>query len=64
MLAVGDDRTDEDMFELLADRENCYTIKVGDEASFAKYNLVSQQKVISLLEEMIAIQKEQLLKIV
>ena len=32
ILALGDDRTDEDMFELLADKENCYTIKVGNQA--------------------------------
>ena len=60
VLAIGDDRTDEDMFQQLADRENCYTIKVGDEASFAKYNLVSQQKVIPFLEEMSALHQEQL----
>jgi trehalose 6-phosphate synthase/phosphatase len=52
VLALGDDRTDEDMFEVLADQENCYTIKVGDQASYAKYNLLNQQKVISLLQDM------------
>ena len=59
VLAIGDDRTDEDMFELLADRENCYTIKVGDEASYAKYNLLNQQKVISLLDEISELQEQQ-----
>jgi trehalose 6-phosphate synthase/phosphatase len=52
ILALGDDRTDEDMFEVLADQKNCYTIKVGDEASYAKYNLLNQEKVISLLNDM------------
>ena len=55
IIAIGDDRTDEDMFELLADKENCYTIKVGHQASYARYNLLNQQKVIALLEEMAAV---------
>jgi trehalose 6-phosphate synthase/phosphatase len=58
IIALGDDRTDEDMFELLADRENCYTIKVGNQASYAKYNLINQQKVIGLLEEISALNAE------
>jgi trehalose 6-phosphate synthase/phosphatase len=52
ILAVGDDRTDEDMFRLLADQRNCYTIKVGAEASFARYNLHTQGMVVSVLEAM------------
>jgi trehalose 6-phosphate synthase/phosphatase len=52
ILAVGDDYTDEDMFKLLAHKENCYTIKVGNEASFASYNLYTPQMVISLLEKL------------
>ncbi len=50
ILAVGDDRTDEDMFRQLASKENSFTIKVGSEASYAQYNLHTPQMVISLLE--------------
>ena len=50
ILSVGDDRTDEDMFRLLVDKENCFTIKIGPEASFAQYNLHTPQMVIPVLE--------------
>ena len=50
ILAAGDDRTDEDMFRLLADTRNTFSIKVGPEASFAKYNLHTQGMVVSILE--------------
>jgi trehalose 6-phosphate synthase/phosphatase len=50
IFAVGDDRTDEDMFRQLAQRENSFTIKVGSEASYAHYNLHTPQMVVSLLE--------------
>ncbi|MGZ5189905.1 MAG: trehalose-phosphatase, partial [Flavisolibacter sp.] len=52
IFAVGDDRTDEDMFRLLMNKPNCFSIKVGSEASFAKYNLHTPQMVVSLLEAM------------
>ncbi len=52
IFAVGDDRTDEDMFRLLMSKPNCFSIKVGSEASFAKYNLHNPQMVVSLLEAM------------
>ncbi|HEU4633765.1 MAG TPA: bifunctional alpha,alpha-trehalose-phosphate synthase (UDP-forming)/trehalose-phosphatase [Flavisolibacter sp.] len=50
IFAVGDDRTDEDMFRQLADMKNSFTIKVGSEASYAHYNLHTPQMVVSLLE--------------
>jgi trehalose 6-phosphate synthase/phosphatase len=50
VLAIGDDRTDEDMFHLLMNDERSYTIKVGLHASYAKYNLLTPQTVISLLD--------------
>lgn len=50
ILACGDDATDEDMFYQLTGMENAYTIKVGANASFAKYNLHTPQMVLSLLE--------------
>jgi trehalose 6-phosphate synthase/phosphatase len=52
IFAVGDDRTDEDMFKLLMNKTNCFSIKVGPDASFAKYNLHTPHMVISLLEGM------------
>ncbi|RYF86601.1 MAG: bifunctional alpha,alpha-trehalose-phosphate synthase (UDP-forming)/trehalose-phosphatase [Chitinophagaceae bacterium] len=52
IFAVGDDKTDEDMFKLLMDKPNCFSIKVGPDASFAKYNLHTPQMVVSLLEGM------------
>jgi len=50
ILAMGDDRTDEDMFRALARVPNSYTIKVGPEASYAHFNLYNPQMVVSLLE--------------
>lgn len=50
ILAVGDDYTDEAMFKELASVNNSFTIKVGDDASIAQYNLYTPQMVISLLE--------------
>ncbi len=52
IFAVGDDRTDEDMFKALAKSKNTFTIKVGPEASYAHYNLHSPQMVVSLLERL------------
>ena len=52
IFAAGDDRTDEDMFRVLALKPNTYTIKVGPEASYAKYNLHTPHMVLSLLEGM------------
>ncbi|XES77475.1 MAG: bifunctional alpha,alpha-trehalose-phosphate synthase (UDP-forming)/trehalose-phosphatase [Candidatus Bathyarchaeia archaeon] len=50
VLAIGDDRTDEDLFEALP--SSAYTIKVGLVASKARYNLVSQRDVLPLLREL------------
>ncbi|HVV04670.1 MAG TPA: trehalose-phosphatase, partial [Puia sp.] len=49
ILAIGDDRTDEDMFRMLAGISNAHTIKVGSEKSFAQFNMHTPQMVISLL---------------
>jgi trehalose 6-phosphate synthase/phosphatase len=56
ILAIGDDYTDEDMFKVLAGVRNSYTIKVGNEASYAAFNLYTPQMVISLLEIMSVIE--------
>jgi trehalose 6-phosphate synthase/phosphatase len=50
VFAVGDDKTDEDMFKTLVGRDNCFTVKVGPNASYAQYNLLKPQMVVSLLE--------------
>ncbi|RYY66692.1 MAG: bifunctional alpha,alpha-trehalose-phosphate synthase (UDP-forming)/trehalose-phosphatase [Chitinophagaceae bacterium] len=52
VFAVGDDRTDEDMFKTLIGRPNCYTIKVGPNASFAQFNLMQPGMVRTLLQQM------------
>lgn len=52
IFAVGDDRTDEDMFKALIKKEAAFTIKVGPEASYAQFNLHTPQMVVSLLEGM------------
>ncbi len=50
ILSCGDDTTDEDMFRELANLDHAFSIKIGQEASFAKYNLEGPEMVIALLE--------------
>jgi trehalose 6-phosphate synthase/phosphatase len=50
ILGIGDDYTDEDMFKALSTMANSFTIKVGNNDSFARFNLYTPQMVISLLE--------------
>ena len=52
VLAIGDDTTDEDMFRVLAGKENSFTVKVGTNASCAQYSLSKPEMVISLLMDM------------
>jgi trehalose 6-phosphate synthase/phosphatase len=52
VICIGDDKTDEDMFECLMERENAITIKVGPGATLAKYKLDSVEEVISFLEQL------------
>ncbi|HTY60316.1 MAG TPA: bifunctional alpha,alpha-trehalose-phosphate synthase (UDP-forming)/trehalose-phosphatase [Bacteroidota bacterium] len=47
ILAIGDDRTDEDLFAVLP--EHAWTIKVGTAHSRAKYNCAGVQEVLDLL---------------
>ncbi len=47
ILAMGDDTTDEDMFEVLPD--SAYTVKVGDALSIAKKHIKNQYAVMELL---------------
>jgi len=51
VLAFGDDKTDEDLFELLTgDTE--YSVKVGEGSTAAKYRVESVEKVIEFLEQL------------
>ena len=51
ILGIGDDLTDEDIFEVLP--KFAYSIKVGFGSSKARFNLDSVSEVISLLKELI-----------
>ena len=51
LLAIGDDRTDEDLFRALP--EQALTVKIGVMASLAKYNLADQQGVIRLVNHLL-----------
>ena len=47
ILAIGDDRTDEDLFEVLP--SNAYSIKVGMGSTKARFNLFNVHEVLALL---------------
>jgi len=51
IMAIGDDWTDEDLFEALPPES--YSIKVGFGVSKAKFNISSPQEVRRLLKKMI-----------
>jgi trehalose 6-phosphate synthase/phosphatase len=51
VLAVGDDKTDEDMFRALADK--AVTIKIGTGNTIAQYSLSNQVEVINLLRQLL-----------
>ena len=50
IMAVGDDKTDEDMFKALADR--AITVKIGSGHTAAQYNLTSQGEVLHMLNQL------------
>lgn len=52
ILAVGDDVTDEDMFSVLVQKNNCFTVKVGITPTKAKCNLINVNNVLSLLDQL------------
>jgi trehalose 6-phosphate synthase/phosphatase len=58
ILCLGDDQTDEDMFKVLTDVDHSYTIKVGQDATFAQFNLQSPYLVQSFLDTIISYPKE------
>lgn len=51
VLAVGDDKTDEDMFRALADK--AVTIKIGSGSTVAKYSLFNHVEVIGFLNKLV-----------
>ncbi|OGE26271.1 trehalose-phosphatase [Candidatus Daviesbacteria bacterium RIFCSPHIGHO2_02_FULL_39_12] len=53
ILAVGDDRTDEDLFSALP--EHAYSIKVGSFISSARINMESYKQVLKLLSNLVKI---------
>jgi trehalose 6-phosphate synthase/phosphatase len=53
VMAIGDDRTDEDLFEVLDDGV-AFTIKVGPEPTKARYRLQGVAEVIALLSQLAA----------
>lgn len=55
ILAIGDDRTDEDLFKVIPDKG--YSIRVGLTQSDARYNLRHQKDVPALLEKLVRITK-------
>lgn len=52
IMALGDDKTDEDMFKAL--RQSAVTIKIGSGHTLASYNLIHQQDVWQLLDHLIS----------
>ena len=52
VLAIGDDRTDEDVFRVLPE-ESSFTVKVGLEQSAARYTLANVEEVRGLLGELV-----------
>jgi trehalose 6-phosphate synthase/phosphatase len=57
ILAIGDDKTDEELFAALPD--NAVTIKVGKGPTKANYNFTRQTSVIRFLERMIEAREKQ-----
>jgi trehalose 6-phosphate synthase/phosphatase len=51
ILAIGDDKTDEDLFRALP--EQALTVKIGVMASLAKYNLKDQEGVVRLIDHLL-----------
>lgn len=61
VLAIGDDWTDEDTFEAMP--KNAVTIKVGLGNSAAKYSIQSYEQVLTLLQDLVAIEKAEQVRI-
>jgi len=53
ILSIGDDKTDEDMFQKLSSIEKGYTIKVGEGLTQAKYRLKNVEEVLQFLKQLL-----------
>ncbi len=53
ILSIGDDKTDEEMFEVLLLNPDAITIKVGKGSTFAKHKLNNVDEVLVLLEQLV-----------
>lgn len=60
ILAMGDDTTDDDMFEALP--LDAFSVKIGNISQKANYNLSSQSDVLPLLQSLIAKRAEPIMK--
>jgi len=52
ILSLGDDATDEEMFEYYLNNSNAFTIKVGNGNTYARYKLSGINDVVSLLKHL------------
>jgi trehalose 6-phosphate synthase/phosphatase len=53
ILSIGDDATDEEMFEYLLHFTRAITIKVGEGATFARFKVDSINEVVTLLKQLL-----------
>ena len=53
VLSIGDDATDEEMFEYLLNFPNAVTIKVGEGVTYARYKFSSINDVVILLNQLL-----------
>lgn len=53
ILSIGDDRTDEEMFEFFLNYPEAITIKVGEGNTMAKYILKNVEQVLTLLKRLL-----------
>jgi trehalose 6-phosphate synthase/phosphatase len=51
MLAIGDDKTDEDLFRSLP--QQAYTLKVGEPSATARYYIRNPEEVLQLLSKLL-----------
>lgn len=54
ILVLGDDKTDEEMFKVLLENENAYTVKIGEGETLARYRLQDPSRVMILLEYLLS----------
>ena len=52
ILSIGDDATDEEMFEYFLHNSNAYSIKVGNGDTYAKNKVADINEVVLLLKQL------------